>query len=311
MSFMRSLKRRIARLLVRLAQRMDSAGAAPSKLAADQAFEGLRLRYPGAPDHWLELVAARGQAQTSSSRQSGEVTGRREVSEVTLPRLGRPDTPFQDLIAPAIPRAAPMVRFGHHEPRTRVAVRFRSPPRTAALGPTSPTFPREERLEPLRRAPRGFASVRKVRVGPLVQFPPALPLSEPRDEPSFSARIALAGRAAPRFEGAVAPAREREAGVFPPPDPPPSRCSEWQAPEIVDRDHARDWADVTPASKRSHELSCLTSTPSPVSREIDFSSSPNPWPELPALEEDDRQSPPASCEDSRLAREQMGGRWSA
>ena len=68
MSVLRAILARFARLLVRIARTLDPGVAAAPYWAVPERMAALRQRYPGAPEHWLELVARRA---TSSSQCSG------------------------------------------------------------------------------------------------------------------------------------------------------------------------------------------------------------------------------------------------
>ena len=57
MSALRAILGRFARFLVRIARKLDP-GLPPARNSLmPERMAALRQRYPGAPDHWLELVA--------------------------------------------------------------------------------------------------------------------------------------------------------------------------------------------------------------------------------------------------------------
>src|SRR5215813_9533017 len=59
MSVLRAILGRFARFLVRIARRLDPAITPAAAWTMTERMTALRRRYPGAPDHWLELIARR------------------------------------------------------------------------------------------------------------------------------------------------------------------------------------------------------------------------------------------------------------
>lgn len=326
MSLVRALRTRLARLLARLARKVDGASADGSTVPASDALEALRLRYPGAPDHWLELVAARADASASVSTNSAELGGEREHvqfhsagaakaherAQFNLARRNAESGP-QAPNSPVISRPSPMARFAHGERRTRASARFRSSPQSGARHPRLTTFPLVEWHEPDRPEKRAFAWARKLRVRSVSKFPPALPLKAVRDAPVFSAEAVRVRPAAPRFNVAAASVRDPDASAVPLPQEGRPLRSEWQGQPGADRDRANNRPDFdfkSPTPRRPEQLNWMTEAHSRVPRDFDFQSPTNPWPELPTLDKDDQLSPNDPSENARLAHEQMGGRWS-
>jgi len=59
MSVVRAILGRFARFLVRIARTLDPGIAAAPYWVMPERMAALRARYPGAPEHWLELLARR------------------------------------------------------------------------------------------------------------------------------------------------------------------------------------------------------------------------------------------------------------
>ena len=302
----------MARLLMRLARKIDRGSTSARKLCPTEEFEALSARYPGAPDHWLELVAARAKTSVSLGSHPTDSAVAREDAQFTVAQQSRPGREAQGLSSTAVARGAPTVRFARDERRTRSIVRFTSPARSGALDSRSSDFPRGGRPDSRRRGAIAFASPRKA-LRAHVRFSTAPPVQSKRLLPSFSSPAVSVRQAPPRFEVAQPPAHAREESVYPPSRAVPVRSSEWQDAEIADRRRERNSIDFEPRSpetKHRNHLSWMIDGPHPGQREIDFKSLPNPWPELPSPDESDPASSQAFRGNARLAVEQMVGRWS-
>lgn len=141
MRLMRAVRARFARLLVRLARRLEGTGA-PHAPAGSERLAGLRRRYADAPQHWLEAVARRTAAEPSAEllrplpapesaaepehRPQAEFPRIRSLSRPALRFLGQREQRRES--APAVPlptrRSRPQVNFRASERSDRPAPVF-------------------------------------------------------------------------------------------------------------------------------------------------------------------------------------------
>ena len=115
MSVVRAILGRFARFLVRIARTLDPGIAAAPYWVMPERMAALRARYPGAPEHWLELLARR-----TTLADGGTAPGYRPEREA------RPDLPRPGFGAaePAThPAARPALRFPIAQSRARVVAR--------------------------------------------------------------------------------------------------------------------------------------------------------------------------------------------
>lgn len=299
MKLIAAIRGRFARLLLRLARRLDSGlVTAPMSVMSDQ-MALLRQRYAGAPEHWLEAVARRAPVA--------------QIPEAAHP--ARPPAPAfdQDRRQPATaevrfdagaptPAERPKVRFAAGTRRGRPALCFtrRDSGRTARQ-PLHLTPDRKRRRPPLMFRTADACAWRPEPAA--VPPPPAR-----RPQPVFAATADNRPQqpepdSAPH-DAAAAPRRPID---LPPLPTRPLETPARQLPEPLagERPQPR-FPDPPP---RALPPQCTWhAAPDAGHTEAAFSGSDPVWPELPALAEEEGLAEPGRDE-ARLAREQMVGRW--
>jgi len=283
MRYLRTIMAHLARLLVRIARRLDDRSVVPAGAVSRAYIEDLRRHYPGAPLHWLEAFARRGIALDGPPSGARPNTGHAHVAPSPDPSPA--SGPFRPVGRPAARREAQAPAGQSGRSTAQLRSRTSSRPRRPALSlpashggdsAASAASPRPER----QRKPRPdlrFASAESAgssRALPVQEIPrgsrsdpfgeaPGGRASSPLSFPSPSGRE---DRPPPRFEREASPAR-----------PPLATPSIQPSLSGIERDF--------------HEL---------LSR----------WPALPNLDEGPQAAPP-SDRSIEINLEQVIGTWSA
>ena len=121
MSYLRTILGRFARLLIRIARKLDSSVVAPPDVALSERMAALRLRYAGAPAHWLEAIARR-------------VT----IADAPSPAHSPAELEVGDSLS-AVPKPRPMPNFPPHPHSARQPIEFMTSAneRSAFVRPTA------------------------------------------------------------------------------------------------------------------------------------------------------------------------------
>lgn len=314
MSVVRAILGRFARFLVRIARTLDPALATAPYWVMPERMAALRQRYPGAPEHWLELVARR-----------------TAIGEAVDPRFAHsePSARHADELRPSIEAQGPNP---HSRPRTRDTLRnFLRVRGRPAIG-----FPRPD-------------SRSKARPGE-----PPIPTrtdSSPRAGPSPASRAAIRPRLTFITRPArnpianllriERPSRDRGSLHFPADNSVSRRDRETPGPEdFARREHQTFFPDLGARETRRPEAIGVTDVrpdatiiqpdtrwPSRAERrpidaiwpdEQHGAVRPDPtfrtqdprWPDLPRLAVEYGPSPVPPGDDAILLAEQIGGTWS-
>jgi hypothetical protein len=308
MTLLRAVLGRFARFLVRIARRLDPGLAAAPFWVMPEQMAALRVRYPGAPDSWLALVARR--------------------------------TPIDDLLhslppepeSPARPPAKGPT-FANPEPAPHELASEQRQPRKHRPAVRFPTSgPPSKRLTP-REIPisgRGDARISPVaiaarRTRPAQTFAGAAPRhpiadllrnkGPGADRPILRFRVDdTAELRCDPFQGSPQDSTRREhlsefpeLGATEPDRPNWIATSQPLAGRDEDRP-ARRWPEPHTASDRDVEWPGKRMvTPRPG---LHFSASANRWPDLPSLDEDSTAPPQPTADEAARSAEQIGGAWS-
>ena len=310
MRVLRAILGRFARFLVRIARTLDPGLATAPYWVMPERMAALRQRYPGAPEHWLELIARR-----------------TAISDMVDPRALPPEAPTRrtDEARPSIETPLPGFPIGATQNATQ------SPARARSTGGRLPAagFSIEVRPSAARIAARADAS-------PLAQPLPASRAAV-RPELTFgtgSARNPIANllrieRPAPRpamiHFHAEDPVARRESGNalargFRPPRAsdvlPDLAGRETYRPDmtgaVVTRRDAIPWDTRWPArpERLLADSTWPNERPGAVRPDPSFRAHDPRWPELPRLAVDYGPSHSPSLDEAILLAEQIGGTWS-
>lgn len=307
MSVLRAILGRFARLLVRIARTLDPGVAATPYRAAPARMAALRQRYPGAPDHWLELLARRtnlgeepagalsARAPTDRRAEERPDFGPTEhVDRMDPPRTAAPPPPPRP--APRFPVPVKQRRAVVHPHRTDRAVR----PTAEAPGAAT-------------RAVRPVLNFAAARMGnPIVNLLRRRPAAGRPAEPSI-----IFDQGPPRGdrhagpEPEPRPQRERH-DHFPSLDRHSRRDAEWTPPHESPRpipDPSQHWPEFRYSAPPG------PSWPTPGSPRMRpdprFAAPDNRWPELPPFLDESTSGGSRASDEAALLAEQMGGKWSA
>lgn len=295
MSYLRTILGRFARLLIRIARKLDSSVVAPPDVALSERMAALRLRYAGAPAHWLEAIARR-------------VT----IADAPSPAHSPAELEVGDSLS-AVPKPRPMPTFPPHPHSARQPIEFMTSAneRSAFVRPTRPARPRrgrpqlvfrESRHSPARAEPR--AAERRARWDRKLQFHTA-PLNR---EHATQPDTAIPDRR----------------------DPPPDHQTAF--PCLADRPTPSDSAhrqlealSPRPSADRTLEFASETGRPdrlggewgdasneAPTRPAPTFTEPLNRWPELPALDQllQDSDARLLARDEAAIVAEQTVGTWS-
>ena len=280
MKALRAILGRFARFLVRIARTLDPGVAATPYWAMAERMAALRQRYPGAPEHWLEMLARQPVGPPP-----------RPAAEHAQPET-RPETsPLSQDRAPAGRGARPAPRFPSLLPRLR-------PTATAAPSAT------QDRPDPTLPA----AASRSLR--------PSLAFAAPRVRNPI-ANLLRPERAGPHpaahFPGEAGTRADRD-GEWPP-DRERGRRDERMATfgeTDVPRERARAGV-VWPEFRFSAAPGSSWPGPPPAAGRDgpQFPTSDGRWPELPPRLDESAALVLRASDEAALLAEQIGGTWSA
>jgi hypothetical protein len=313
MSVLRFLRVRVARLLIRLARRLDSAGL---PLPPFEQFDALRRRYPGAPDHWLQLVAKRTPIAFAPPSPAPEIASEREARQIN------PDPPREEWAEPSdldfsTSRSGARVFFpdSEQQSRARPAVGFSAPTHRRPPMPVMSVGHPPHRTRNVDRSPNFVRGLQRIGVRLVSRAPSASKQRARRNSLKFSPAARVRQPAAAEYQPPPAVTHDR-------PDPSSfgetcesqPRRLDWEPKFKTQALEARQPADpqfASPAPKRLNEPSWIAGNPAQMFHPAEFQPSKNEWPKLPSVNDDDRATPDGTSEQAALVVEQMGGRWSA
>lgn len=294
MRVLRAILGRFARLLVRIARTLDPGVAATPYPAAAGRMAVLRQRYPGAPEHWLELLARRTSLGVGDGgpAQHPAPDGTRDGQAFAANAPATPGEAARVGMARTAERATP--RFPLPVNRRRAVVQSVGAERPSRRTRPVPSF--------------GVPGIRNR----IVTLLGGNAVGQPREGPRFAD-----GRPSPHREphGPRADpnaAREEHSAQFPSAERPPER--DWiGARQTQPADHAREAAAGWPEFRFSTPPG--SSWPAETSRH----ERPNPrfaaldgrWPELPAFLDEPGSTGLSASDEAALLAEQIGGKWSA
>ena len=307
MSVLRAILGRLARFLVRIARTLDPGVAPAPYWAMPERMAALRLRYPGAPEHWLELLARR----TSGAEGAPAPAHRPE---------------------PEARRDAPRPRFGTAEPAARRPPLGGDSARpTARPAPRFPAWTRTARVvarpgvadtaaRPVAAAPRDAPR----RLRPLLTFGAArvrnpianLLRGRPANERPAAPRFPFDDGAPPQRAAREQPAardgsRREHPPTFPGPDAHAPHQVEWigpRQPRAEQREADPGWPEFrysTPPGPSWPADSSRRARHNPRFAEPD-----NRWPELPPFLDESGAPVLRASDEAALLAEQIGGKWS-
>jgi hypothetical protein len=300
MSVLRAILGRFARFLLRVARRLDPTLIATTYWAVPERMAALRARYPGAPEHWLELIARRtmiaGPSEPPAPRADPVVTSvdsdRNSLSPAFIGSRGPPErtvVPFPNAVTKLHPIAQTVVSSGR--PAKVHATMRQASPRQARLLPSFFTMRVRNPIANLLRIER------PKRLRSMLHFNPDGVGRKPRDLPRQPEQELV---------------RSKRQTMFPDPWVLNAQRPEWPNPGDT-REGNSDWPNVRwPEYGRAHRSDPAwpndlrgSARPNP-----DFAAEDNRWPELWALT-DDAATPLIPVRDEAALRaEQIGGIWS-
>jgi len=296
MSVIRAILGRFARFLVRIARTLDPGIAATPYWVMPERMAALRQRYPGAPEHWLELIARR-----TTLADGGQVPATRRERE-TRPDLQRPGFGPAEPVAHPAPR--PLLRFPTAPRRAAVVVRAGAAGAAARPGAEAPrpaprparpllTFAVAHVRNPIANLLRGRSPSERAEA-------PRFPV-DGRPSPPDRARQDLAGHDAPR----------EHLTIFPGPAARPAQQPDWIGPQAAPRapDFGPSWPEFrysAPPGPSWPGSAPRADRPSPR-----FAASDDRWPELPPFLEEAGAAVQRATDEVALLAEQIGGTWSA
>ena len=309
MSVLRAILGRFARFLVRIARTLDPGVAPTPYWAMPERMAALRLRYPGAPEHWLELLARRtGAGGGAEGRADGpEPEARRDGPR---PRFGAAERPPREQATGA----------GSARPTARPSPRFPAPFRTAraiarpgSAGTASRPVPDAPRAAARQLRPVLAFGIARVR-NPIANLLRGTPASERPAAPRFPfADAAPAAQRSAEAQSAErdAPRRDHSA-VFPRPEGHSPRPIDWIAP----RDRPTDQHQPSPGWPEFRYSappgpSWPSESPKQARYNPRFTEPDDRWPELPPFLDESGAPVLRASDEAALLAEQIGGKWSA
>jgi hypothetical protein len=302
MSVMRAILARFARLLVRLAGALDPGVAVTSYVAKAERMSALRRRYPGAPDHWLRLLARKG--VVGEAVEAPHYQPEHELSaEIDLPSTSQHSPPTQ----PEWPsRGSSRQRVQFLEKATT-----RAPAQSLSRKAKRSRHGTLAELQPAGRGPKRMANLfglyrGKHRGSVRFEEQPVRPRAElestskPQtrsaadDFPSYHDR-AVADRPEIRFDDNIhGIERNVDSGSWPVRPSPDRGDPEWPPQRNPNPAHP-SWP----------------SAPAPRARvSPDFIQHDSRWPELPSVPEELLRMEDVLRDEASLRAEQIGGAWS-
>jgi len=304
MSVLRAMLGRFARFLVRIARTLDPALATAPYWLMPERMAALRQRYPGAPDHWLELIARRGamgeapDPHVSPAEPAAHRAEERPSFDSRTPEPRRSDTlrrflRLRDRPAVGFPRPAPRSKFPPSD--LRIAARTEpGPPVTPSpeARATRPglTFSTRSVRNPIANLLR---TDRPSRRSAMLRFP-ASPLCEIGEAPEPEEFV-----------------RREHRTFFPDPIGHESHRPDMASPADVQHDPAPvDTRWPTRPERASTDTNWLSGQPGAARPSPSFRSRDPRWPELPPVAIDDRPSLARSLDEAIFLAEQIGGSWS-
>ena len=295
MSVLRAILARFARLLVRLARTLDPGLATAPQWVIPERMAALRQRYPGAPEHWLELVARRA-----------------PIAPGEAPPADRRDPPIETPDAhTGPPRPSLFTNFRHR--RDRPAVHFAQADQRPRPAPSAVRSRRRTQSPGIPSHPAGTSERPGLTfVADQVRNPIAnlLRRERPQRRPAML-----------RFDADPSPPRDIDRPAI-----DDVARSEHPAvfPELGARSYRSDHltglsrvpserADSRWPEFRHAPLLDATFPDRPgraARRDPSFAANDPRWPDLPALATEFGPSPALTRDEAALLAEQIGGTWS-
>jgi len=296
MSVVRAILGRFARFLVRIARTLDPGIAAAPYWVMPERMAALRARYPGAPEHWLELLARR-----TTLADGGPAPAYRPEREAR-PDLPRPG--FNAAEPASHPAPRPALRFPIAQRRAPVvarpgvassAVRPDGEASHPAPRPVRPllTFAVTHVRNPIANLLRGRSSKER-------PVAPRFPFDDRAPAPDRAGHD-QAGHDAPREHVTIFPASGSRSAQHP----------EWGAPTDPRRapDAGPSWPEFrysAPPGPSWPGSAPRAERPSPR-----FAGADDRWPELPPFLDEAGAAVQRATDEVALLAEQIGGTWSA
>ena len=299
MSVLRAILGRFARLLVRIARRLDPGVAATPYWVIPERMAALRQRYPGAPEHWLEMLARRtnlGDSAASPAHRPEYDTGHERSAT-----------------APQPPSAGASRAAARPAPRFPAAIR--AVRATARPGPAhTAARPAPEAPCAAQRSARPVLTFGTARVrNPIANLLRGKAADERRDGTRFDERYPRSDRDPHGQPAQRNDSRREQPTIFPGPDPHAAHPVEWigprQPPAAPSREVRPGWPEFRYSAPPG------PTWPGEPSRQARhnprFAAPDNRWPELPAFLDELEGLGLRASDEAALLAEQIGGKWSA
>ena len=305
MSLVRAIVRRFARYLVRIARRLDPTLVAAPYRATPEQMAALRLRHPGAPQHWIELVAQRAivddlpKAEPPNSAPPDalppEAVTADAVDEPAFPNGRRElhENPHGDLVRQARQRTAAQFNAVQRSVGRARRVAAKQSGAIARIRPAI-TFVSKRMRRPIADLLIIDASARS---RPMLKFKSNRPSSRQSAPVESPENIHAKPERPLVFHDLVLPDDRDHRARF------ESSRDEVRAPTDS------RWPELRPrndAAEHSPKVPAGSSRPMPT-----FPFPDERWPNLPGVDDHGVSSLAPTTEEAKLACEQVGGTWSA
>jgi len=287
MSVVRAILGRFARFLVRIARTLDPGTAATPYWVMPERMAALRQRYPGAPEHWLELIA----------RRTTLVDGG-QLAAYPPEREARPDPPRPGFGAthPA-PRPAP--RFPVASRRAAVVVRPGVTSTAVRPGADAPRLaPRPTRpllTFAVAHVRNPIANLLRVQSSRIRSAAPQFPIDDRRPVPDRTAEDMPDGERS-----------SEHPAIFPNPAARPASPPEWIGSPGAPRPSWPEFRYSAPPGPSWPGSAARADRPTPS-----FAAFDDRWPELPPFLDEPGAAVQRASDEVALLAEQIGGTWSA
>jgi len=305
MRVVRAILGRFARFLVRIARTLDPALATAPYWVMPERMATLRQRYPGAPEHWLQLMARRTAVGEPTEPYAAPPESHAPADAIPAPQArARPRNTLHNLLGL---RGRPLVVFPRADSSPKV--RPDLPPVAQRIDTSAPTLP----ASATRAAPRpgltfSTKSVRNpianlLRIGRPERRPPALSFRAP--DP-----VLRTGQDAP---AQVAFERHEHQTIFPIPGGRSKHRPDLIGTTDTRRDAVGARAELRWTARPGQAMAApawLDGRPGTPRPDPTFGTPDSRWPDLPRATAEQGAPIASSLDEAILLAEQIGGTWS-